>query len=127
MQDPKEILAVWAKTARTEAGMTQVQLAEKSNIESRTIIKIEGGEGNPTFTTLFSMVRALHKPSDSLFFPELYERTTSAKERLRLLIEECTEREAEVVTSICQSVLQTLRQIENDDENKPTPQGNGRM
>lgn len=35
------ILAAWLRNTRTEVGLTQVLLAEKSGIESRTIIKIE--------------------------------------------------------------------------------------
>lgn len=45
MQEPNATLATWLRTTRTEAGLTQVLLAEKAGIESRTIIKIESGQG----------------------------------------------------------------------------------
>lgn len=67
MQEPNMILAAWLRNTRTEVGLTQVLLAEKSGIESRTIIKIESGQGNPTFTTLYPMIRALHKSADPCF------------------------------------------------------------
>lgn len=109
------ILAAWLRAARTEAGFTQVQLAEKSGIEPRTIIKIEGCQGNPTFTTLYPMIRALRKSADTLFFPEQHLHTTE-KEHLAFLIESCTEHEARVLSTICENVLQTLRQIESESK-----------
>lgn len=56
MQEPNAALAAWLRTTRTEVGLTQVLLAEKAGIESRTIIKIESGQGNPTFSTLYPMI-----------------------------------------------------------------------
>lgn len=44
MQEPNATLAAWLRTTRTEVGLTQVLLAEKAGIESRTIIKIESGK-----------------------------------------------------------------------------------
>ena len=70
MQEPNATLAAWLRTTRTEVGLTQVLLAEKARIESRTIIKIESGQGNPTFSTLYPIIRVLHKSADPLFFPE---------------------------------------------------------
>ena len=113
MQEPNMILAAWLRTTRTEVGLTQVLLAEKSGIESRTIIKIESGQGNPTFTTLYPMIRTLHKSADSLFFPEQHLHT-SEKERLAFLIAGCSEHEASVLSTICDNVLQTLRQIQSE-------------
>ena len=115
MQEPNTILAAWLRATRTEVGFTQVQLAEKAGVEPRTIIKIEGGQGNPTFTTMYPMVRALRKSADTLFFPEQYLHTTE-KEHLAFLVEGCSEHEARVLSSICENVLQTLRQIESESK-----------
>lgn len=115
MQEPNTILAAWLRTARTEVGFTQVQLAEKAGVEPRTIIKIESGQGNPTFTTLYPMIRALHKSADPLFFPEQHLHTPE-KAHLAFLVEGCSEHEARVLSSICENVLQTLRQIESESK-----------
>lgn len=115
MQEPNTILAAWLRTARTEVGFTQVQLAEKAGVEPRTIIKIEGGQGNPTFTTLYPMIRVLHKSADTLFFPEQHLHTTE-KDHLVFLVEGCSEHEAHMLSTICENVLQTLRQIESESK-----------
>lgn len=113
MQEPNLTLAAWLRATRTEVGLTQVQLAEKAGVEPRTIIKIEGGQGNPTFTTLYPMIRSLHKSADTLFFPEQHLHITE-KERLVFLVDGCSEHEARVLFTICEDVLQTLRQIDGD-------------
>ena len=112
MQEPNATLAAWSRTTRTEVGLTQVLLAEKAGIESRTIIKIESGQGNPTFSTLYPMIRVLHKSADTLFFPEQHLHSPE-KERLAFVVAGCSEHEARVLLSICENVLQTLRQIES--------------
>ncbi len=61
MQEPNATLAAWLRTTRTEVGLTQVLLAEKAGIESRTIIKIESGQGNPTFSTLYPMIDIIER------------------------------------------------------------------
>ena len=115
MQEPNTTLAALLRATRTEVGLTQVLLAEKSGIESRTIIKIESGQGNPTFATLYPMIRALHKSADTLFFPEQHLHT-SEKERLAFLVAGCSEHEARVLSAICESALQALRQIESESK-----------
>ena len=90
MQEPNAALAAWLRTTRTEVGLTQVLLAEKAGIESRV----------------------LHKSADTLFFPEQHLHSPE-KERLAFVVAGCSEHEARVLLSICENVLQTLRQIES--------------
>ena len=46
---------------RLEAGMTQMQLAEKVGIQQREITRIENGNGNPTLRTITRLLLAFGK------------------------------------------------------------------
>lgn len=46
---------------RLEAGMTQMQLAEKVGIQQREITRIENGNGNPTLRTMTRLLLAFEK------------------------------------------------------------------
>ena len=47
MHDIKQILAIAVREARTELGLSQEKLAETLNMDTRTILNIEAGRGNP--------------------------------------------------------------------------------
>ena len=49
MHDYKKALAKAVKDARTKQGLSQERLAEILNLDSRTILNIEAGHGNPKF------------------------------------------------------------------------------
>ncbi len=49
------------RKAREESGLTQEQLAEKSNIPRATITNIENGKRNATIKTLLSLGEAMGK------------------------------------------------------------------
>lgn len=49
MHDYKKALAKAVKDARTKQGLSQERLAEILNLDSRTILNIEAGRGNPKF------------------------------------------------------------------------------
>ena len=46
---------------RLEAGLTQMQLAEKVGIQQREITRIENGNGNPTLRTITRLLLAFSK------------------------------------------------------------------
>lgn len=46
---------------RLEAGMTQMELAEKVGIQQREITRIENGKGNPTLRTIMRLLLAFDK------------------------------------------------------------------
>lgn len=52
MHDYKKVLAKAVKDARTKQGLSQERLAEILNLDSRTILNIEAGRGNPKFEIL---------------------------------------------------------------------------
>jgi transcriptional regulator with XRE-family HTH domain len=57
MRNNKEF-AEFVRDRRTEAGMTQLELAEKSDVSLRTINNIES-QGNCTLESFFLVMRAL--------------------------------------------------------------------
>lgn len=65
MQDIKQNLADAIRKSRTELGLSQEKLAEILGFDSRTILNIENGRGNPKFEKLYPLVR--------LIIPELSE------------------------------------------------------
>ncbi|MCI1856925.1 MAG: helix-turn-helix transcriptional regulator [Sporolactobacillus sp.] len=58
------------KIARIEAGMTQLQLAEKIGVTRQTIGLIEKGAYNPTLNLCQAICRVLGKTLDDLFWTE---------------------------------------------------------
>lgn len=75
MNDAKQNLAAAVREARTMLGLSQEKLAEILNIDSRTILNIEAGRGNPKFEKLYPLVTFLNIPADKIFYPDCNEQT----------------------------------------------------
>ena len=73
------------KLNRERQGLTQAELAERSKISVRTIIKIESDGGNPTLEILYPLVRALNIDPNDLFYPEREKENPDFQE-LRILL-----------------------------------------
>ena len=56
MHDIKQILAIAVREARTELGLSQEKLAETLNMDTRTILNIEAGRGNPKYDKLYPLM-----------------------------------------------------------------------
>ena len=56
MNNGKQNLAAAVREARTELGLSQERLAEILNIDSRTILNIEAGRGNPKYESFVGLV-----------------------------------------------------------------------
>lgn len=105
------ILAHWGdaiKRARGKLGLTQNEVADKADIDVRTVLNIENYKGNPKMEVLYPLVRALEIDAREIFNPEM-QREAVALRQLRLLIEECSEEEAAAIIPIFKSVLTALR------------------
>lgn len=68
MQDARENLGRVIRSFRQQMDHTQDSLAERLDIQSRTVLEIENGRGNPQFDILYSMIRLLHIPADDIFY-----------------------------------------------------------
>ncbi len=108
MHDKYEILSKSIKEAREKSGMTQKDVAEKANVDSRTVLNIENQHGEPKFEVLYSVIRALHIDPRDIFYPEM-KRDTPSLNSLRMLLEDCTEDEAAQLIPVIQSVITLMR------------------
>lgn len=96
------------KRARERLGLTQNEVAEAANIDSRTVLNIENYKGNPKMVVLYPLVRTLNIDAREIFNPEM-QRESPALRQLRLLVEDCSENEALTLIPVFQSVLTALR------------------
>lgn len=100
-------MGVAAREARDKASYTQGYVSESTGVDTRTIMNIENGEGNPTMEKLYPLVRFYGIDPRAFFYPEM-QLETSARMDLRLLLETCSEQEAEDLLPIVRAVLNAL-------------------
>ncbi len=97
------------KRARGELGLTQREVADKIDIDVRTVLNIENYKGNPKLIVLFPLIRALKIDAREVFNPEM-QRESPALRQLRLLIEECSEEDAATLIPVVESVLKAIHE-----------------
>ena len=115
MQDIKQTLANAVREARSNLGLSQEQLAEILGFDSRTILNIENGRGNPKFEKLYPLITYLKIPADKIFYPT--QNTPSPNlQKLLTLLNDCTEQEAEDLLPMVHYLLNLLRKQENSKE-----------
>ena len=107
MQPYSRPLGVAVKRARGELNLTQRQVADRIEVDVRTILNIENYKGNPKMRVLFPLLRELKIDAREVFNPEMG-RDQPALRRLRFAIEECNEVEAEALLPVIESVLQVM-------------------
>ena len=103
MQEYSRSLGDVIKRARGKLGLTQNEVADAADIDVRTVLNIENYKGNPKMEVLYPLVRALKIDAREIFNPEI-QRESPALRQLRLLIEECSEEEAEAIIPVFRSV-----------------------
>lgn len=108
MQDFSRPFGDTVRTARIERGYTQKQLAEKIDVDERTISSIEKYEANTTMEILYPLIRVLRIDPREIFNPELG-RESKAHYQLRLLLDNCNEAEATALLAVCETVLSVMR------------------
>ena len=108
MQEYSRHLGDSVKRARGKLGMTQIEVADAINVDSRTVLNIENYKGNPKMEVLYPLVRVLNIDAREIFHPEVL-RQTPALCQLRVMIEKCTEQEAEAMIPVFMAVLSVLR------------------
>ena len=112
MQDIKQNLADAVREARTKLGLSQEQLAEILGFDSRTILNIENGRGNPKFENLCALIRYLNLTENKIFYPDRKEPRPN-HERLLALLDDCTEQEAEELIPAIRYLLTLMRHQNN--------------
>lgn len=97
------------KRARGKEDLTQSEVANAASIDVRTVMNIENYKGNPKMEVLFPLIRALNIDAREIFNPEM-QRESPALCKLRFLVEDCSEEEAEALIPIFNSLLSLLRE-----------------
>ena len=92
MKESKEILGQKIRKARIELGLSQAKLAEILGIDTRTILNIEAGRGNPKFDSFCTLIHFLKIPCDAVFYPESNQADTEFA-KLDLALRDCTPEE----------------------------------
>ncbi len=96
------------KKAREKLKLTQGQVAYQTQIDQRTILNIENCRGNPEMESLYPLIRFYGIDPREIFYPETHQ-DSPVREKLRLLLESCTEAEAAALIPILRAVLAALR------------------
>ena len=96
------------KQARTRMKLTQNEVAELIDVDSRTILNIENYKGNPKMEVLHPLVRILKIDAREIFTPEILRDSPSLRQ-LRILVEDCDEQEAAAIIPAVRAILEVLR------------------
>ena len=108
MNDKKQNLAAAVRDARTELRLSQEKLAEILNIDSRTILNIEAGRGNPKFEKLYLLVTYLKIPAEKIFYPENVSNRPNLQ-KLTMELSGCSEDEAQELLPAIRYLLNLMR------------------
>ena len=108
MYDPMQLLGTAVKNSRQNLGLTQSEVAERIDVDVRTVLKIENQKGNPKMEILYPLIRELRIDPNEVFFPELQEKSVALERFLRFLAQ-CTEEELLSLLPICETILSVLR------------------
>ena len=108
MQGYAQVLGTVVRNARLELGLTQNEVAERADIDVRTVLNIENQKGNPKLEVLFPLIRELKVDPNAVFYPEVSQIHSSISQ-LAILLSQCTEDEARCLIPICESILSVIR------------------
>lgn len=108
MNDVKQNLASAIREARTELGLSQEKLAENLGLDTRTILNIEAGRGNPKFEVLYPLITYLKIPADTIFYPDTESQQPNLQKLLTTL-KDCTDQEADALLPMVRYMLDLLR------------------
>ncbi len=96
------------KQKRRKLKLTQTQVADRADLDVRTVLNIENHKGNPKMEILYPLIRTLQLDPIAIFYPELAEPAPAVR-RLQFLLQSCSNAEAETLTPVVEAVLQALR------------------
>ena len=121
MAEYSRILGDTVKRARLSLKLTQKRVAEKIDVDERTIMNIEKGISKPTLEVLYPLVQVLKIDSREIFNAKM-PRESEAQYQLCLLAEDCTEEEAALLIPVVESIKNALsngRKIEDKTKKEP--------
>ena len=92
------------KAARTEANLTQDELAEQLGVTTRYIMAIENEGKCPALDLWFRLIRVLHTSADAIVYPE-DNVSKSEGDQLLLMIRMLDSRDKEISKAAVQAML----------------------
>ena len=95
---------------RRSAGWSQARLAERVNVSTETISRLETGATMPSLTRLAAIARALDVDLPDLFRRDDGDEHQRALKRLSVLMSDRTAREIELVTGLADLILDFMGQ-----------------
>lgn len=107
MSEYSKALGDTVKAARKRMGLSQYKLAALVDADERTIMNIEGYNSNTTMSILYPVIRTLHIDPRMIFYPEMSQESP-ARYQFRTLIDSCSEEEAAMLYSVCQTILASM-------------------
>lgn len=96
-------------------GFLQEKLAEILGFDSRTILNIENGRGNPKFEKLYPLVRHLNISADRIFYPESVTPQPNLQ-KLFIMLNDCTEQEVAELLPAVHYLLALMRKRDNSEQ-----------
>lgn len=103
-----QLLGSAVKKARLERGLTQSDVAERIDVDVRTVLKIENQKGNPKMEVLFPLIRELRVDPYEVFYPEMQNENT-ALSQFQFFLTQCSNDEILKLLPICEAVVSVLR------------------
>jgi transcriptional regulator with XRE-family HTH domain len=103
---PESNLGAIVKAARTNKGWTQETLAEKVGVGLRHIMAIENEGSYPSYEVLYNLIRELHIPADSIFYPEKPSKDSRIEDLVRMLYN-CDERSLKVIRATVKAAVES--------------------
>ena len=115
MHDEMTKIGGMIRAARKAKGMSQDALASATGMANRTIINIEKDKSLPKTENLYSLIRILDIPADSIFRPEMAVYTPE-QEQLMRAIQSCDEQEQVTFMAIAWAYLRTVKRTKEEKE-----------
>lgn len=103
-----EILGDVVKKARSGLELTQSEVAERIDVDVRTVLNIENHKGNPKLEVLFPLIRELKIDPSTIFYPEM-DHSRAGIVQMNQLLSKCSDQEVDALLAICENILSVMR------------------
>ena len=112
MKEFQEPMGKVIRKARLEQGLTQFDVARRLGLDSRTILNIENGKGNPKAEVLYPLIRLLKIDPREIFYPDKPD-GNAAYRKMEMFLASCSEEELEALLPMCRYFIDALRAKSN--------------
>jgi transcriptional regulator with XRE-family HTH domain len=104
-------LGINIKKRRSDAGLTQEQLAEKAGCSTRQISDIENGKAKPSLEVIVSIANTLNVGVDRLVSGDLENRTDYFVQEILSLSEGFSQRDKFLSLELTKSITKVIKQF----------------